>query len=248
MRKPIIVGNWKMNKTIAEATAFFAGVEGNLHDDADFGVGAPFTALKDSVLAAKGLFVAAQNVHFEDSGAFTGEVSLPMLQEIGVKWVILGHSERRQYFNETDAAINKKAKKCFAAGVTPIICCGETLEQFEAGLTETIVRTQVAACLDGFSVEDVKKLVIAYEPIWAIGTGRNATKEIAQTTCAIVRDEVAVHFGKEAAEACRVQYGGSVKPDNIAEYMAEADIDGALIGGASLKVDSFLAIVNAVKK
>jgi triosephosphate isomerase (TIM) len=248
MRKPIIVGNWKMNKTIAEATAFFAGVEGHLHNDADFGVGAPFTALKDSVLAAKGLFVAAQNVHFEDSGAFTGEVSLPMLQEIGVKWVILGHSERRQYFNETDAAINKKAKKCFAAGVTPIICCGETLEQFEAGLTESVVRTQVAACLEGFSVEDVKKLVIAYEPIWAIGTGKNATKEIAQATCAIVRDEVAVHFGKEAAEACRVQYGGSVKPDNIAEYMAEADIDGALIGGASLKVDSFLAIVNAVKK
>lgn len=248
MRKPIIVGNWKMNKTIAEAAAFFAGVEGLIHNDADFGVGAPFIALKDSVLAAKGLFVAAQNVHFEDSGAYTGEVSLPMLQEIGVQWVILGHSERRQYFNETDVAINKKAKKCFAAGVTPIICCGETLEQFEAGLTESVVRSQVAACLDGFSVEDVKKLVIAYEPIWAIGTGKNATKEIAQATCAIVRDEVAVHFGKEAAEACRVQYGGSVKPDNIAEYMAEADIDGALIGGASLKVDSFLAIVNAVKK
>ncbi len=248
MRKPIIVGNWKMNKTIAEATAFFAGVEGKLHDDAEFGVGAPFTALKDSVAAAKGLFVAAQNVHFEDSGAYTGEVSLPMLLEIGVKWVILGHSERRQYFNESDEAINKKAKKCFASGVTPIICCGETLEQFEAGLTEAVVRKQVAACLDGFSVEDVKKLVIAYEPIWAIGTGKNATKEIAQTTCAIVRDEVAVHFGKEAADACRVQYGGSVKPDNIAEYMAEPDIDGALIGGASLKVDSFLAIVNAVKK
>ncbi len=248
MRKPIIVGNWKMNKTISEAVSFFDGIKGKLHNDADFGIGAPFLTLKDSVLTADGLFVAAQNVHFEESGAYTGEVSLPMLQEVGVSWVILGHSERRQYFNETDTDINKKAKKCLAADVTPIICVGETLTQFETNETESVVRTQVKGTLDGLSVEDVKKLVIAYEPVWAIGTGKNATKEIAQNTCAIVRDEVRVLFGEDAAEAVRIQYGGSVKPDNIAEYMAEADIDGALIGGASLKVDSFLAIVDAVKQ
>ncbi len=247
MRKPIIVGNWKMNKTIAEAKSFVEAIEPLLHDDADFGVGAPFLALEKSVAAAKNLIVAAQNVHFEDSGAFTGEVSVPMLKEVGLKWCIIGHSERRTYFGETNGTVNKKALKLVANGITPIICVGETLAQFENSETESVVRTQTAAALAGLAGEDVAKLVIAYEPVWAIGTGKNATKEIAQNTCAIVRDEVKKNFGPEVSEKVRIQYGGSVKPDNIREYMAEADIDGALIGGASLKVDSFKAIIDALK-
>jgi len=247
MRKPIIVGNWKMNKTIAEAVSFVEAVEPLLHDDADFGVGTGFLALQSSVKSAKNLIIAAQNVHFEDSGAFTGEVSVSMLKEVGVKWCIIGHSERRQMFNETDETVNKKAKKLLANGILPILCCGETLSQFEAGDTEKVVRSQVKAGLDGLNPEDVAQLVLAYEPIWAIGTGKNATKEIAQSTCAIVRDEVKQIFGREVSEKVRIQYGGSVKPENIKEYMAEPDIDGALIGGASLKVDSFKAIIDAVK-
>jgi triosephosphate isomerase len=247
MRKPIIVGNWKMNKTIAEAVSFVEAIEPLLHDDAEFGVGAPFLALEKSVAASKNLLVAAQNVHFEDNGAFTGEVSVGMLKEVGVKWCIIGHSERRTYYNETDESVNKKALKLVANGITPIVCVGETLAQFEAGETELIVRTQTAAALAGLSAEDVGNLVIAYEPVWAIGTGKNATKENAQNTCATVRNEVYRKFGPEAAEKVRIQYGGSVKPDNIREYMAEKDIDGALIGGASLKVDSFKAIIDALK-
>jgi len=236
-----------MNKTIAEAVSFVEAVEPLLHDDADFGVGTGFLALQGSVKSAKNLIIAAQNVHFEDSGAFTGEVSVSMLKEVGVKWCIIGHSERRQMFNETDETVNKKAKKLLANGILPILCCGETLAQFEAGDTEKVVRSQVKAGLDGLNPEDVAQLVLAYEPIWAIGTGKNATKEIAQSTCAIVRDEVKQIFGREVSEKVRIQYGGSVKPENIKEYMAEPDIDGALIGGASLKVDSFKAIIDAVK-
>ncbi len=247
MRKPIIVGNWKMNKTIAEAASFVETIEPLLHNDADFGVGAPFLALEKSVAASKHLLVAAQNVHFEDSGAFTGEVSVGMLKEIGVKWCIIGHSERRTFFNETNESVNKKALKLIANGIVPIICVGETLAQFEGGETELIVRTQTAEALAGLSGEEVGNLIIAYEPVWAIGTGKNATKEIAQSTCAIVRNEVLKNFGPEAAESVRIQYGGSVKPDNIKEYMAEKDIDGALIGGASLKIDSFKAIIDALK-
>lgn len=247
MRKPIIVGNWKMNKTCKEAVAFIEAIEPQLHQGATFGVGAPYTALKDCTAVAKNLIIAAENCHFEDTGAFTGEISVPMLEEIGVQWCIIGHSERRQMFNETDETVNKKAKRCLASNITPIICCGETLEQFEAGKTECVVRSQVKGCLAGIEGKQVASLVIAYEPIWAIGTGKSATKEIAQNTCAIVRDEVCALFGKEVADKVRIQYGGSVKPDNIKEYMAEADIDGALIGGASLKVDSFVEIINAVK-
>ena len=247
MRKPIIVGNWKMNKTTADAVAFITEIEKVLHTDADFGVGAPFTALSESVKVADGLLVAAQNCHFEDSGAYTGEISVDMLQAIGLQWCIIGHSERRQMFNETDETVNLKAKKLFEKGLTPILCCGETLEQFEAGDTEKVVRGQLKICLDGLNAADVSKLVIAYEPIWAIGTGKNATKEIAQDTCAICRDQVRQMFGDDVADKVRIQYGGSVKPENIKEYMSEADIDGALIGGASLQVDSFTAIIEAVK-
>lgn len=247
MRKPIIVGNWKMNKTNAEAVEFISAIESALHDKATFGVGTPFTALQDSVKTAKNLIIAAENCHFEDNGAFTGEVSVDMLKALGVEWCIIGHSERRQMFNETDETVNLKAKKLFEKGLTPILCCGETLEQFEAGNTEKVVRGQLEICLNGLNSKDVENLVIAYEPVWAIGTGKSATKEIAQNTCAICRDQVKVMFGPEVADKVRIQYGGSVKPENIVEYMNEADIDGALIGGASLKVDSFTAIIDAVK-
>ncbi len=245
-RKKIIVGNWKMNKTIAEAVEFIEGIEPVVHNDADFGIATSFLALQESIKRASKLIVAAENCHFEESGAFTGEVSIPMLQEIGLKWCIIGHSERRQMFGETDEALNKKVKKLFAAGITPILCCGESLETFEAGQTEEWVRGQIKADLDGVNAEDVANMVIAYEPIWAIGTGKSATKEIAQDTCALVRDQIRQMFGEETAQKVRIQYGGSVKPENIAEYMACPDIDGALIGGASLKVDSFTAIINAV--
>jgi len=247
MRKPIIVGNWKMNKTSNEAVEFITEIEKVLHNDATFGVGASFLSLQDSVKVANNLVVAAQNCHFEDSGAYTGEVSVDMLKALNVKWCIIGHSERREMFNETDETVNLKAKKLLEKGLLPIICCGETLSQFEAGETESVVRGQLEICLAGLQGEDVSKLVIAYEPIWAIGTGKSATKEIAQNTCAICRDQVRQMFGSDVAEKVRIQYGGSVNPENIQEYMSEVDIDGALIGGASLKVDSFTAIINAVK-
>ena len=247
MRKPIIVGNWKMNKTIAEAEEFIKAIDPIVHDGATFGVATSFLALQSSIKNAKNLIVAAENCHFAESGAYTGEVSIPMLKEIGLQWCIIGHSERRQMFGETDETVNKKVKALFAAGITPIMCCGESLETFEEGKTEEWVRGQIKAGLDGLTAEQVGSMVIAYEPIWAIGTGKSATKEIAENTCAIVRDEVRQLFGDEAAEKVRIQYGGSVKPNNIAEYMAEKDIDGALIGGASLKVDSFTEIIEAVK-
>ena len=247
MRKPVIVGNWKMNKTIAETEEFVQAIDPIVHDHATFGIATPYLCLQTAVKNAKNLVVAAENCHFEDKGAFTGEVSVPMLEEIGVKWCIIGHSERRGMFGETDEALNKKVKRLFEAGFTPILCCGESLETFEEGKTEEWVRGQIAADLDGVDPEKVAEMVIAYEPIWAIGTGKSATKEIAENTCAIVRDQVAQMFGNEVAEKVRIQYGGSVKPENIADYLAEKDIDGALIGGASLKVDSFTAIIEACK-
>ncbi len=247
MRKPIIVGNWKLNKTIAEAVEFVTAVEPLLHSDADFGVATSYLALQASVANAKNLIIAAQNVNENDSGAFTGEVSVGMLKEVGVKWVILGHSERRQYYGETDASVNAKTLKAVANGLTPIVCVGELLEEFEAGKTEEVVRRQTKAALAGLTAEQVSNIVIAYEPVWAIGTGKSATQEIAQNTCALVRNEVEVNFGVDAAEKVRIQYGGSVKPENIKAYLSEKDIDGALIGGASLKVDSFKAIIDAVK-
>lgn len=247
MRKPVIFGNWKMNKTNADAKAFFAGVDSAVTDKADFGVAVPFTALQTSIEGATNLHVAAQNVHWAANGAYTGEVSIEMLKELGTKWVVLGHSERRQYFNETDEDINKKTLVAIENGVTPIVCVGETLFEFEAGKTERVVRKQVAAALSGVEGEAVANLVIAYEPVWAIGTGKSATLEIAQDTCALVRDEVRNIYGDSVADRVRVQYGGSVKPDNIAEYLSSEDIDGALIGGASLEVDSFKAIIDAIK-
>ena len=247
MRKPIIVGNWKMNKTIAEAKEFIAAVDGNVHDGADFGIATSFLALNESIKDAKNLLVAAENCHFEDNGAFTGEVSVPMLEEIGLKWCIIGHSERREMFGDTDETVNKKAKRLLKAGITPILCIGETEAQYDAGETEKVIRDQLTGSLADLCPDCVSTMVIAYEPIWAIGTGKSATKEDAQKCCAIVRDQVKVMYGEEAAEKVRVQYGGSVKPGNIEEYMACPDIDGALIGGASLKADSFNEIISKVK-
>lgn len=247
MRKPLIVGNWKMNKTIAEAVDFIKAVDPACHDGATYGVGTSFLALQESVKNAKNLIVAAENCHFEDSGAFTGEVSVPMLQEIGVKYCIIGHSERRQMFGDTDETVNKKAKRLIAADITPIVCIGESEAQYDAGETEAVIRSQLSGSLADLCPNCVKNIVIAYEPIWAIGTGKSATKEDAQKCCHIVRDQIEKMYGKEAADAVRIQYGGSVKPENIVEYMACPDIDGALIGGASLKADSFTDIINKTK-
>lgn len=247
MRKPIIVGNWKMNKTIAEAVEFIKAVDPVCHDGATYGVGTSFLALNDSIKEAKNLIIAAENCHFEDNGAFTGEVSVPMLEEIGLKYCIIGHSERRQMFGDTDETVNKKAKRLIKAGITPILCIGETEAQYDAGETEKVIRDQLTGSLADLCPDCVGNMVIAYEPIWAIGTGKSATKEDAQNCCAIVRDQVKVMYGEEAAEKVRVQYGGSVKPNNIVEYMACPDIDGALIGGASLKAADFTEIIEKTK-
>lgn len=236
-----------MNKTIAEAKEFIAAVDGNVHDGADFGIATSFIALKDSIADAKKLIVAAENCHFEDSGAFTGEVSVPMLEEIGTKWCIIGHSERREMFGDTDETVNKKCKRLIAAGINPIVCVGESEATFDAGKTDEFVSEEIKGSLAGLDAADVAKLVIAYEPIWAIGTGKSADKNIAEKCCKLVRETVREMYGDEAADKVRVQYGGSVKPNNIEEYMAQPDIDGALIGGASLKADSFNEIIAKVK-
>ncbi len=236
-----------MNKTIAEAVDFIKAVDPVCHDGATYGVGTSFLALQDSVKHAKNLIIAAENCHFADSGAFTGEVSVPMLEEIGVKYCIIGHSERRQMFGDTDESVNKKAKRLIDADITPIVCIGETEAQYDAGETETVIRSQLSGSLADLCPDCVKGIVVAYEPIWAIGTGKSATKEDAQKCCHIVRDQIEKMYGKEAADAVRIQYGGSVKPENIVEYMACPDIDGALIGGASLKADSFTEIINKTK-
>ncbi|MBS5114949.1 MAG: triose-phosphate isomerase [Erysipelotrichaceae bacterium] len=244
MRKPVIFGNWKMNKTIAETVEFINAVDQEVKDNAEWGIGVPYLALAKAKELASNLHIAAENMHFKDSGAYTGEVSAEMLKEIGIEWVILGHSERRQYFGETDETVNAKTLQALKNDLTPIVCVGETLEEFEAGITEKVVRTQTAAALKDVCPNCVKKVVIAYEPVWAIGTGKTATNEIAQATCAIIRDEISKLFGQEAADAVRIQYGGSVKPEGIKTLLEQPDIDGALVGGASLVADSYIAMIN----
>ena len=249
MRKPIIAGNWKMNKTLSDATAFLEEVSNLIpkQDVIDTVVCAPALFLDQLVQAAKGtdVKIGAQNMHFEESGAFTGEISPISLADLGVSYVILGHSERREMFNETDEAVNKKAHAAFAHGLTPIVCCGETLEQREAGETNDFVGSQIEKGLAGLSDDQLKQAVIAYEPIWAIGTGKSSSAQDANEVCSHIRSVVADKFSNEAAAAIRIQYGGSVKPENIKEYMAQPDIDGALVGGASLKTDSFLQLLEA---
>ena len=250
-RKPFIAGNWKMNKNPQEAQAFVEAIAGKLPsaDLVEAAIAAPAVDLNALLWFAKDseLKVAAQNCYFEDAGAFTGETSPKVLSEMGVNYVVIGHSERREYFHETDEDINKKAKAIFANGMLPIICCGETLETYEAGKAAEFVGAQVSAALAGLSEEQVSSLVIAYEPIWAIGTGKSASQDDAQKMCKVVRDTVAADFGQAVADKVRVQYGGSVKPENVAAYMACPDVDGALVGGASLQPESFLALLDFVK-
>lgn len=249
MRKPIIVGNWKMNKTPSEALEFMKGIEEILtgNEAADYGVGAPFVDLDVCCKNAKNLIIAAENCNELDSGAYTGEVSVPMLKEVGITYCIIGHSERRTYYNETDAHCAAKAKRLFADNIIPILCIGETEAQYDAGQTADVIKSQLKGSLEGLTADEVARMVIAYEPIWAIGTGKSATKEIAEDCCKLVRETVKNLYDDATAASVRVQYGGSVKPTNIKEYMACEDIDGALIGGASLKVDSFKEIIDATK-
>lgn len=251
MRKPIIAGNWKMNKTAAKAAEFVEEVKANVpsKDAVDSIVAAPAIFLQELVRLTEGsnLHISAQNSYFEDEGAFTGEISPFALADMGVSYVVIGHSERREYFHETDEDVNKKAHAIFKHGMTPIICCGETLEQREAGKTNEWVSGQVKNALAGLTEEQVAKSVIAYEPIWAIGTGKSSTSKDANDTCAVIRKTVAEAVSEKAADAVRIQYGGSVKPENIADYLAESDIDGALVGGASLEPKSFLSLLEAVK-
>lgn len=246
MRKPMMAGNWKMNKTPAEANELAQAIVAAVGSEngVDCVVCPPFVALGVVQAALQGSNVAlgAQNLHWEASGAYTGEVSAPMLQGL-VDYVIIGHSERRQYFGETDETVNKKIHAALSNGLTPILCVGESLEQNQAGETTSFVSGQVKAALAGLSGEQVQSLVIAYEPIWAIGTGLAATAEEAGNTCGVVRGVVAKLYGQDIADNTRVLYGGSTNDKNIGEIMQQADIDGALIGGAALKVESYGSMV-----
>ncbi|MED2971674.1 triose-phosphate isomerase [Fictibacillus sp. B-59209] len=250
MRKPIIAGNWKMNKTLSEAKSFVEEVKGLIpsSDTVDSVVCAPALFLDALVNASKGtdLGIGAQNMHFEDNGAFTGEISPVMLKALGVGYVVLGHSERREYFGETDELVNQKTHAAFNHGLTPIVCVGETLEQREADQTKDVVKTQTEKGLQGLSEEQVKRTVVAYEPVWAIGTGKTASSEDANEVCGYIRSVIAEQFSQEAADQVRIQYGGSVKPGNIKELMGMSDIDGALVGGASLEPQSFLQLLEGV--
>ena len=246
MRKPIIAGNWKMHKTIAEALEFVNEVKDRVNNDkVEAVICAPFTLLKDLKQATKGtnIKIGAQNMHFEEKGAFTGEISPLMLKELDMDYVVIGHSERRQYFNETDETVNKKVLKALEVGIDPILCVGETLEEREAGNTKDVCRVQVEKALENVSKEDLAKVVIAYEPVWAIGTGKTATSEDANDVIAYIREVVANLYG-ELANEVRIQYGGSVKPSNVAEIMNQSDIDGALVGGASLEANDYVELVN----
>ena len=247
MRKPIIAGNWKMHKTIAEAVEFVNDIKDKVNNtDVEAVICAPFTLLKDLKEATKGtnIKIGAQNMHYAEQGAFTGEISAPMLKELNIDYVVLGHSERRQYFNETNETVNKKVVKALEEGIDPILCVGETLEEREASETKNVCKEQTEKALVGVSAEDMKKVVIAYEPVWAIGTGKTATAEDANDVIAYIREVVKALYGEEISEEVRIQYGGSVKPSNVAEIMNQSDIDGALVGGASLLASDYTELVN----
>lgn len=247
MRKPIIIANWKMYKTRAEAAAFCRAflplIDGQ--DEVDAVICAPFTQLDvlAAELAGSKVGFGAQNFYPAAEGAFTGEVSLPMLQEIGVQYVIIGHSERREIFREDGPMIQQKVQAAYAAGVQPILCVGEHLEQRNNGLTVSVCSGQMLSAVEGLTEEQMKTLIVAYEPIWAIGTGKTATAADAEEVIGALRQAVAGKYGSEVADCVRFQYGGSVKPENISELMAQPDIDGALVGGASLKPESFSQLI-----
>ena len=249
MRRYVIAGNWKMNFTPSEATAFINEikpmVEGKNNCDIIFC--APFVTIASAMEAAKGsnIKIGAQNVHFEEKGAFTGEVSAKMLKEIGVEYVIVGHSERRQYFGETDHTVNLRTKAALAAGLKVLLCLGEVKEERLAGITNEVVAMQTKLDLAGISAEELKNVIIAYEPVWAIGTGLTATPEQADETCGAIRNVVADLYGADVAEELIIQYGGSMNDKNAEELLSKANVDGGLIGGASLVAEKFTAIVNA---
>ena len=247
MRKPIVAGNWKLNKTVAEAVNLIEAIKEKAADiqGVDIVVCPPFTALQaaKAALAGSSVDLGAQNMHWEKSGAFTGEVSAEMLREVGCHYVILGHSERRQSVKETDEQVNRKAKAALAGGLRPIVCVGELLEERESGRTEAVVSAQVRGSLAGLSASDLLKTVVAYEPVWAIGTGRTATPAQAQEVHALIRSLLKKLADEHVAQSVRIQYGGSVKPSNAKELFGQKDIDGGLIGGASLEAGSFLDIV-----
>ncbi|MEG0128089.1 triose-phosphate isomerase [Clostridium sp.] len=247
MRKSIIAGNWKMHNTVSESLDLVKGLIPLVKDASCEVVVCPtFTSLYPVVEATKGtnIAVGAQNMYFEEKGAFTGEISPVMLRDMGVKYVILGHSERREYFGEDDALINKKVVAAFSYDLIPILCVGETLSEREEGKTNSKIESQIKAGLSGLDADKVSSMVIAYEPIWAIGTGKTATSSEANDTIKFVRETVKSLYGEATAESVRIQYGGSVKPSTIKEQMAESDIDGALVGGAALKAEDFSGIVN----
>ena len=250
MRTPIIVGNWKLNKTISEAVALVAVLRSLVADvtDVEIVVAPVFTGLSAvaEALADGNIRLAAQDVFWEDSGAFTGEVSPGLLKDVGCDYVIIGHSERRQYFGETNENVNRKAKAAHAHGLTPIICTGESLEEREAGKTGTVVKDHLLKGIAELSADQIASTVIAYEPVWAIGTGHNATPDRAQEVHALIRSLLSEIYSPDVASQVRIQYGGSVKPDNAAELIAQPDVDGALVGTASWEAESFAQIVKAV--
>jgi triosephosphate isomerase len=247
MRKPLIAANWKMFKTVQESVAYITELRRTLRDvvTVDVVVAPPFTALAAAADRARDsrIAVSAQDLHWEREGAFTGEVSAAMIHEAGAQYAIIGHSERRTLFGETNLTVNKKIAAALGADLCPIVCIGETLPQREADQTHAVLDEQLRDGLDGFTAEQLESMIVAYEPVWAIGTGRNATPAQAQEAHAHIRARLRQWFGVEMAERCRVLYGGSVKPDNIATLMSQADVDGALVGGASLEVASFTATV-----
>lgn len=251
LRQAVIAGNWKMNKTRPEAKALIEELK-PIAEKASCGVVicVPYTNLETAVELTKGtnIKVGAENVHFEKSGAFTGEISADMLTEIGVEYVIVGHSERRQYFGETDVTVNKRTKAALDAGLKTIICVGEMLDEREKGITEEIVGMQTKVALLDVTAEQLKNVIIAYEPVWAIGTGKTATAEQANEVCAFIRATVEKLYSKADADALTIQYGGSMNPKNCAELLAQPDVDGGLIGGASLKAADFGVLLDAASK
>ncbi len=242
-RKLYIAGNWKMNYTAAKGVEVINALKEEVAgiDNIDIAVAPVFTALNAAVDAAKGsnVKIGSQNIHWAESGAFTGEISAEMLKEVGVDFAIIGHSERREYFGETDETVNQRTKACIGSGLDAIVCVGETIDQRRADETEAVVTKQIQGGLAGLSADDMKKITIAYEPVWAIGTGETASPEQAQDVHAVIRKLLTDMFGEDCAQQVRIQYGGSVKPGNVNELMAKPDIDGALVGGASLKADVF---------
>lgn len=247
MRKPIIAGNWKMYKTVAESVVFAKQLNDKLKgiEDREIVIAPTFIATASVIDALRfsNIQVATQDAHWENEGAYTGSISPASLKGLGVKYVILGHSEKRQFDNETDERVNRKLKNVLKNGLKAIVCVGETLQERESGKTEKIIENQLKGCFEGIGLGDLASIVIAYEPVWAIGTGKNATPEQANEVHAFIRGLIAKKYNSEAAGKIRIQYGGSVKPENIKQLMAQPDIDGALVGGASLKVDSFEALV-----